>query len=81
MRIFALKYGKESMEKWWLNFAESINSNKSEKSGKSGLFLANEMLKEEEYWRNLEEEGETEKGAFGMFNYIKSDLKYLNFSS
>lgn len=81
MRIFAIKYGKHSMEKWWLNFAESMNSNKSEKSGKSGLFLASDMLKEEEYWRNLSEKWETEKGAFGMFNYIKSDLKYLNFSS
>ena len=49
MRIFALKYGKDSMEKWRLNFAESMNSNKSEKSGKSGLFLASDMLKEEEY--------------------------------
>ena len=45
MRIFAIKYGKHSMEKWWLNFAESMNSNKSEKSGKSGLFLASDMLK------------------------------------
>ena len=63
MRIFALKYGKHSMEKWWLNFAESMNSNKSEKSGKSGLFLASDMLKEEEYWRNLNEEWETEKGC------------------